>query len=180
MLHPDVVLKKGGISRKGLFAKRKIPRGTIVYKVDDDVRIYSISQYNKFSKRYKDILTKFAYQEDGKIIHHVDDTRHGNHSCESNVYVMPHGNAYMDITLKDIEAGEEITWDYGVLFPKWHKPLKCKCGSTKCRGTIYRLPPNSKVAIKLKLLAKKAKKDFLKVKQPLLDKKELAKISRTS
>lgn len=176
MLHPDIVLKKGGISRKGLFTKKKIPRGTIVYRVNDDVRIYSIRQYNRFSKRYKDILTRFAYQEDGKIIHHLDDTRHGNHSCDSNVYVMPHEDAYMDIVLRDIMADEEATWDYGLLFPEWHKPLKCKCGSTKCRGMIYRLPPNSSVEIKLKLLAKKAKKDFAKVKQPLIDKKEFGRL----
>ena len=177
MLHPDVVLKKGGITKKGLFSKKKIPKGTIVYKVKDDVRIYSISQYNKFSKRYQNILTKFAYQENDKIIHHVDNTKHGNHSCESNVYVMQ-DNAYMDIALRDIEAGEEVTWDYGVLLPTWHKPLRCKCGSSKCRGMIYRLPPNSKVSSKLKLLAKKAKKDLLKVKQPLLDKRELQDFQR--
>ena len=164
MLHPDVVLKKGGITKKGLFSKKKIPRGTIVYKVKDDVRIYSISQYNKFSKRYRNLLTKFAYQEDNKIIHHLDDTRHGNHSCESNVYVMPQENTYMDIALRDIEAGEEVTWDYGVLLPTWHKPIKCKCGSSKCRKMIYRLPSGSKVSGKLKLLAKKSQKRFVEGK----------------
>jgi len=179
VLHPDVVLKKGGIFGKGLFAKKKIPMGTIVYKVKDDVRIYSINQYNKFSKRYKAILTKFGYQEDDKIIHHVDNTRQANHSCDPNVYVMPDDRGYMDIALRDIESGEEITWDYGVILVKWHKPIKCKCGTAKCRDTIYRLPPNSSVENNLISLGRKAKKNVLKVKQPLLDKEELTRLKYT-
>jgi SET domain-containing protein len=35
---------------------------------------------------------------------------------------------------RDIEAGEEITYDYK--FPLEEDKIPCLCGSNKCRGTL--------------------------------------------
>lgn len=176
MLHPDIVLKNRSISGKGLFAKKKIPKGTILYRQKNDVREYTKSQYSQFSKRYRSILTKFANEENGKIFHHVDNAKYGNHSCQPNAHATSLGYAYMDIVLEDIECDEEITWDYGILFPSWKKPIKCTCGAKDCRGVIDRLASDSKIIIKLKLLTKRAERDVFKVKQPLVNEEELDEI----
>lgn len=179
MLHPDIIIKHGSISGKGLFAKKKIPKGTIVYRIKDDIRIYSKSQYKKFSKRYRKILEKFANEENaGTIVHHIDGAKYGNHRCQPNCRELSSGHAYMDIALSDIEKGEELTWDYATLIPSWKKPIKCKCGSKNCRKIIFRVSPTSRIAKKLDSRTKRAEKNYLNVKQPLLNKKEYDELAR--
>ncbi len=67
-------------------------------------------------------------------------TRFINHSCEPSC-VLEHWQVEKDthcaiFALKDMEAGEELTFDY-----QWHhRPgrarTKCLCGTKKCRGTL--------------------------------------------
>ena len=68
----------------------------------------------------------------------VDQTRWINHSCDPNGEVEADvdgsGSVYARIVaLRDIAAGEEITYDYG--FPA-HLAIPCHCGSPDCRGLI--------------------------------------------
>jgi SET domain-containing protein len=183
VLHPDIIIKHGSISGKGLFVKRKIPKGTVVYRMKNDIRTYSKNQYDKFSKRYQKILEKFANEDNGgTIIHHIDGAKYGNHSCQPNCHELSSGHAYMDITLRDIEKGEELTWDYATLMPSWRRSIKCNCGFKNCRKKIFRVSPTSEIVKKLRLRTKNAEKNCLKVKQPLLNKKEcidLAKVLRS-
>ena len=179
MLHPDIVIKHGSISGKGLFAKKKIPKGTIVYKIKNDIRIYSKSQYKKFSKRYRKFLEKFSNEENsGTIVRHIDGAQYGNHSCQPNCCELSSGHAYMDIALRDIEKGEELTWEYATLIPSRKKPMKCKCGSKNCRKTIFRVSPTSRIAKKLNLRTKRAEKYYFNLKQSLLNKKEHDELAR--
>lgn len=179
MLHPDIILKSSHISGKGLFSKSKIPRGTIVFKRKNDVRIYTKEQYYKLSKKYRDRLGDFPYEDNNdSIIHHLDNTKYGNHSCEPTVTGIPYGDAEIEIAIKDIEPNQEITWDYGIIMPSWQKPFKCSCGSKNCRGIISRASSRYRLANKLQLLANKAERDFFEVKQPLLSKKEFSKLGK--
>lgn len=173
MLHPDIIIKRGTISGKGLFAKKMIPKGTVVYVVRNDIRVYSKKQFNKFSDRYKRILEKFANEDtDGRIIHHIDGAKYGNHSCHPNCNALSTWEAGVDIALRNIEKDEELTWDYGTIVLHWRKPIKCNCNSKNCRKKIFRVSENSRIIKNLKLHTKQAQKYCLKVKQPLLNKKE--------
>lgn len=172
MLHPDIIVKTNSISERGLFAKKLIPKGTIVYKVNNDIRIYSKLDLRKFSEKYRKTLTKFANEENNKIIHHTDDAKYGNHCCEPNSHAVPSGYKYMDVALRDIQCGEELTWDYSVLFPSWKKSFECKCGSKNCRKIIGYSKRSTKIRKKLERLATNAQKRSSKVKQPILTKKE--------
>lgn len=170
MLHPYVILKKSKIHGNGLFAKRKIPKGTVIVlvsKIGKDVRVYTKVQYDKFSKSYKAILKKYAYEWEGNLYFCTDNVKYLNHSCEPNI---SNFNDF-DIAIKDIKAGEELTYDYGLILPKWVKPLRCNCGSKNCRKIIRRESKNSRVVIKLNSLARNAAKNLFKIKQPLLQKK---------
>lgn len=63
-----------------------------------------------------------------------------NHSCEPNAGIK--GQVSL-VAMRDIEAGEEVTFDYGtVLLRKEGEPeyrVKCLCGSSNCRGAITHL-----------------------------------------
>ncbi|MCE9531795.1 MAG: SET domain-containing protein-lysine N-methyltransferase [Planctomycetes bacterium] len=57
-----------------------------------------------------------------------------NHSCDPNAGFLDGEPALF--ALRDIAAGEEITWDYSTSIgePGW--TLECRCGSPKCRGVV--------------------------------------------
>ena len=66
-------------------------------------------------------------------------TRWFNHSCDPNTEVMVEWDAEAQtmhawwVALRDIEVGEEITYDYG-FSAEVAEP--CACGSPACRGLI--------------------------------------------
>jgi uncharacterized protein len=69
----------------------------------------------------------------------VCQTRWFNHSCEPNTEVMLKWDPATKtmtawwVTLRDIQAGEEITYDYGFV-AEVAEP--CACGTPSCRGVI--------------------------------------------
>jgi SET domain-containing protein len=90
-----------------------------------------------------------------------------NHSCDPNAIAFVHGHESEDLrkdrvlieALRDIKAGEEITYDYGFEFDvPYTKELKeiwaCRCGSPKCIGTM--LKPKKAAPVKAAKAAKKA------------------------
>ncbi len=165
MLHPDVVVGKSKISGKGLFAKKKIPIGTILWRLRD-FRAYDKKDLKKFSKRYADIIKKFAYEEwNGKLTYCTDKAKFWNHNCNPNSAPL---TEEMDIAVRDIQKGEELTYDYAVLLKDFEPPVKCKCSEKNCRGIVKREPRNSKIVRVLYARAKAAAKNLSKVMQPLL------------
>ena len=56
-----------------------------------------------------------------------------NHSCEPNCGA---GNATQIVTMRDIEPGEELTFDYAMTDGSDYDEFECLCGSQRCRGTI--------------------------------------------
>ena len=155
MLHPDIKARKNSIEGRGLFAVRKIPKGTIVWKLGKTDRIYTQAQVKSFSERYKKILKHYGYFYQGRIVYLVDDSKYFNHSCDANV--VPFGE--MDIAMRDIMPGDEVTYDYGFLMDgSVGEKMQCHCGSKKCRVTIVAFKNNSAIAKKLEDEGRKAGK----------------------
>ena len=89
-------------------------------------------------------------------------TRWFNHSCDPNTEVMARWDAEAQtvrawwVALRDIEIGEEITYDYGFT-AEVAEP--CACGSPSCRGVIVdddpenlaRLPDHLKQLLRIPL-----------------------------
>lgn len=74
--------------------------------------------------------------EDGKTI--IDGEGIGaylNHSCDPNCEVDEIKGRVWILALRDIAAGEELVWDYNLYDDD--DPADCRCGSPKCRGTMY-------------------------------------------
>lgn len=55
-----------------------------------------------------------------------------NHSCDPNVGF---SNQVMLVSIRDIKAGEEITFDYA-FNESFFESFNCSCGSSQCRKTI--------------------------------------------
>jgi len=72
-----------------------------------------------------------------------------NHSCDPNCEAVveqddkgrPHKDKVFIEALRDIKAGEELTYNYGITLDERHTPkLKklwaCRCGAAGCTGTM--------------------------------------------
>jgi SET domain-containing protein len=64
-----------------------------------------------------------------------------NHSCNPNCYADERDGRVFITALRNIAAGEELNYDYGLIIDeRYTKKLKaeypCWCGSPNCRGTL--------------------------------------------
>lgn len=58
-----------------------------------------------------------------------------NHSCRPNALVRMERPKIHLVALRDIAAGEEVTFDYAAVYSgAW--AMKCTCGADTCRGMI--------------------------------------------
>jgi hypothetical protein len=59
-----------------------------------------------------------------------------NHSCDANCETSEEDDRIWVTAIKNIPAGEEITYDY-CLYDGGDDEARCNCGAKKCRGTMY-------------------------------------------
>ncbi len=116
-------VKQSVIHGLGLFAKKKIPKGTRFWWArPQDVLIISRNQFlildsANTSTSMKDfmhnLLTYSFYERDqDALIFCLDNAKFVNHSFNPNSGASKDGNGFCSVALKDILLGEEITEDY--------------------------------------------------------------------
>ena len=59
-----------------------------------------------------------------------------NHSCAPNAGLRFDRNVPVLVALREIAAGEEITWDYSTTLSDRDWRMACACGTPDCRGVI--------------------------------------------
>ena len=59
-----------------------------------------------------------------------------NHSCDPNTGIKLVSRGTIIIALRDIDAHEELTYDYSTYLNNPYEVMNCVCGSSKCRGVI--------------------------------------------
>ncbi|PIP95984.1 MAG: SET domain-containing protein-lysine N-methyltransferase [Bdellovibrio sp. CG11_big_fil_rev_8_21_14_0_20_39_38] len=116
----------------GLFAKEFIPKGTITF-VNDQLDIILDPDNPKFkTEPYRTVLDKYAYNSpEGKLVLCWDFGKYMNHCCWPNTLTTGYG---FDIAVSDIQKGEEITTDYGVISTGHHMIFSCE--KKNCRNGI--------------------------------------------
>jgi SET domain-containing protein len=77
-----------------------------------------------------------------------------NHSCNPNCESDQFGDQIWIVALRDIESGEELTYDYCLWDGEPGDEAPCYCGAKNCRGTMY---SEEEVVRQKKLLSQKAK-----------------------
>jgi len=60
-----------------------------------------------------------------------------NHSCQPNCETDQIGDHVWIIALRDIAAGEELTYDYNIYDAEPGEDSPCRCGAESCRGTMF-------------------------------------------
>lgn len=113
-MHPDTQLK--WISEKigfGVVATKPIPRGTITWVQDELDGVFPPQKPDELKPLTRELLEKYSFRNHkGEHILCWDIAKYVNHSFRSNCL----STAYnFEIAIRDINAGEELTDDYGYL-----------------------------------------------------------------
>ncbi len=140
----NFVIRQSPMQGLGAFATVRIPAGgrLIEYTGERLTPAESEARYpDEEEVRHHTYL--FAIDDNVVIDAAVggNDARFINHSCDPNCdAVIEHARIWIE-TLRDVEPGEELAYDYAYVLGERHTPAAkrrypCNCGSPKCRGTI--------------------------------------------
>lgn len=122
----DVVVKESSIDGLGVFANRDYKKGEVVllWNPKGDLTAKQVRRLPKEKRKYLSRIRENKY-----VILGIPG-RYINHSCEPNT----RSKNNMDIAVRDIKKGEEITADYAV--ENVPVNFRCKCGKYNCREEI--------------------------------------------
>ena len=133
MIHPSTELRF--ISQaigSGVFATELIPRGTITWTKCAFDQVLAPTAVAALGPPYRAILDRYAYRDArGDYVLCWDLGRYMNHSCQAAV-ISPGFD--VDVAVRDILPGEELTCDYGML--NLDESMVCHCGAPGCRKRV--------------------------------------------
>ncbi len=110
---------------RGVFALQPIPAGTVVLEFHGP----RLKAHEVIPDSYHLQIGEFEYLGASR---EADD--YVNHSCDPNCGV---GKGLTLFALRDISAGEELTWDYSTAIDEDDFPgFPCQCGARCCRGMV--------------------------------------------
>ena len=115
------------ISGKGLIASQPIRRGEVVWQPDEGAarrtgaELQLLPPDNTHCQIGVDL---FVYVEPAAWCY--------NHSCDPNTFL----EDGRQVAARDIHAGEEVTYDYGIHEIRWSWGFDCSCGSASCRRQV--------------------------------------------
>ncbi len=139
-----IQVRRSGVHGKGVFAVLPIARDELVIEYRGEVITWR-EALRRHPHDPKDPNHTFYFHIDDK--HVIDGKVHGNaarwinHACTPNCEADEVDGRVFIKALVDIQPGEELFYDYGlVIDERYTKKLKklfeCRCGSPHCRGTM--------------------------------------------
>ncbi len=155
--------RRSRIHGQGLFAKKDIPEGEriIEYTGEKITKAEGNRRYDEQAKANQIYLFELnnRYDIDGSTKGNI--AKYANHSCDPNAETIVEKGEIWLVALKDIEKGEEITFDYN--FPLFdYEKRPCKCGSDNCRGWIINRDSYNYLKRKKRQATKKGAKKALR------------------
>ena len=139
-----IQVRRSGVHGKGVFAVRDIAQGeTLIEYVGEIIDWEQAKERHPHDPRNPQHTFYFQVSET-----HVIDARVGgnssrwiNHACSPNCEADEQDGHVFIRTLRDVRAGEELSYDYGLVIEERHSAqLKtqyaCRCGTERCRGTL--------------------------------------------
>jgi SET domain-containing protein len=136
--------RRSGVHGKGVFALVDIAPGETLIEYTGEVITWA-EALDRHPHDPSDPNHTFYFHIDEE---HVIDAKYGgnsarwiNHSCKPNCEADIEDGRVFIRSLRAIEAGEELFYDYGLvidepLTPKLKAQYPCWCGAKKCRGTL--------------------------------------------
>jgi SET domain-containing protein len=128
-----IVFEQSLIHGTGGFAKQHIPRGANIIEYLGE-RIDKHESVRRCEANNEYIFTLNSEQDlDGNVA--WNPARHINHSCAPNCDAELENDRIWIVANRDIQAGEEITFNYGFDLENYRE-YTCRCGAADCVGYI--------------------------------------------
>lgn len=136
--------RRSGVHGKGVFALQDIAEGEVIIEYTGEVISWQEAQDRHPHDPAQPNHTFYFHVDEDRVI----DAKFGgnsarwiNHSCNPNCFADERGGRIFITALRNIRAGEELNYDYGLIIEeRYTKKLKaeypCWCGSKNCRGTL--------------------------------------------
>ena len=156
MSKKKIVARLSPIHGNGVFADEAIRKGERIVRYKGKVLTHAQvdEAYGELDEDGHTFL--FTLNDDYVIDANVDGNvaRWINHSCAPNCEAVleenrkgkGHKDKVFIEAIRDIEPGEELTYNYGIVLDDPHtakmkKTWGCKCGAKKCTGTMLQPKP---------------------------------------
>lgn len=129
----------------GIYATEDIARGEVVLSREE--RAHRLATFRHVQRNWpmsqRETFRHYAIPLNGEVaVMWSDDPAHWepqNHSCDPNTTF-----AGLDVVAtRDIHRGEELTFDYALIYGPQLPTFRCHCGSASCRGNVAGAPGNS-------------------------------------
>jgi hypothetical protein len=133
-LSHQLATKASNIHRTGCYTTVSIAEGTHICEYSGEV-IAKEEADERFTGQTETYL--FGLGDGSYVINGTSIARYINHSCDPNCESDEIDGGVWIIALRDIEAGEELTYDYNLYDGEDDDPAICQCGAATCRGSMY-------------------------------------------
>jgi hypothetical protein len=141
---PLIEVRNSELHGLGVFATQSIKKGTRIIEYIGDQISHDEADRRYESKDDNDNHT-FLFSVDRKLVIDAgesgNDARYFNHSCDPNCESVIEQRRVFIEAIKNIEPGDEMTYDYQIGRERTDPPnideiYACKCGAKGCRGTM--------------------------------------------
>jgi len=129
---PRLITRSSDIHAAGCFTLEDIPRGTVVLEYTGE-RITKDEGDRRYEGRSFTYL--FGVGNGDIVIDGHSMAMFINHSCKPNCEIEEIDQRIFVKTLRNLKAGEELTYDYWLYDGDDEAP--CSCGARTCRGSMY-------------------------------------------
>lgn len=136
--------RRSGVHGRGVFALQDIAEGEVIIEYTGQVISWQEAQERHPHDPKQPNHTFYFHVDEDRVIDAKvggNSARWINHACEPNCESEEQAGRIFIRALRDIAAGEELSFDYRLVIdgrhtPKLKKAYACHCGSPKCRGTM--------------------------------------------
>jgi len=142
---PLYVVRNSPIHGRGVFARRTIRKGTCIIEYRGERISMREADRRPDSDPANPYHTFLFELNDGRVIDAAvrgNAARWINHSCAPNCepFEDDEDRVYIE-ALRTIRKGEELAYDYklgvrGYISAKMNAAYACRCGASRCRGTM--------------------------------------------
>ena len=142
-----IQVRRSGVHGKGVYALQPIAKGETVIEYIGEIITWKEALRRHPHDPANPTHTFYFHLDDGHVIdgkHHGNAARWINHSCAPNCEADQEGMRVFVKALRNIKAGEELFYDYGLVIderitPQLKREYACLCGARSCRGTMLAL-----------------------------------------
>lgn len=136
--------RRSGVHGKGVFAVQDIAEGEVLVEYTGEVISWDEAQERHPHDPKQPNHTFYFHVDEDRVIDAKfggNSSRWINHSCNPNCFADEQDGRIFITALRNIRAGEELNYDYGLIIeerytPKLKADYPCWCGAKNCRGTL--------------------------------------------